>query len=88
MLDVSGQVNSNALKVRITEQYLETLSKIYKEVKLVGLPSGSSSASSGNKDPLSAESIATAMVMFQHLGNSKGGPGSALSSQELSSLQS
>lgn len=82
MIDENGEVNSNALKVRITEQYLDTLSKIYKEVKLVGLPAGSGSSGDG---PLSAENIATAMVMFQHV-SQKGGSGS-ISSQDLSHLQ-
>jgi hypothetical protein len=40
MVDEFGQVNSNALKVRITESYLDALSKIYGEVKIVGLPGG------------------------------------------------
>lgn len=85
MVDENGQVNSNALKVRITEQYLDTLSKIYKEVKLVGLPAGGGSSSgSGSEGSLSAENIATAMVMFQHV-SQNGGSGS-MSSQDLSNL--
>ena len=64
MIDDKGNINQNALKIRITDNYLETLSKIYKEVKIVGLPSGSGAASDSS-NPLSAENIATAMVMFK-----------------------
>ena len=64
MIDDNGNINQNALKIRITENYLDTLSKIYKEVKIVGLPS-SSGAASDSSNPLSAENIATAMVMFK-----------------------
>ena len=64
MIDDNGNINQNALKIRITENYLDTLSKIYKEVKIVGLPS-SSGTSSDSSNPLSAENIATAMVMFK-----------------------
>jgi len=40
MIDEDGQVNQNALKIRITDNYLEALGKIYSEVKVLGLPGG------------------------------------------------
>ena len=40
MIDENGNVNQNALKLRITDNYLETLSRIYSEVKIVGLHQG------------------------------------------------
>ena len=69
MVDESGKMNVNALRIRITDSYVETLSRIYDEVKLVGIPaqaSGAGSADSGN--PLSTENLATAMVMLKHVG--------------------
>ena len=66
MIDDNGNINQNALKIRITENYLDTLSKIYKEVKIVGLPSNSGGANDSS-NPLSAENIATAMVMFKQV---------------------
>ena len=65
MIDENGNVNQNALKLRITDNYLETLSRIYSEVKIVGLPESNSSNDSSN--PLSPENIATAMVLFKHI---------------------
>lgn len=66
MIDENGRMNQNALKIRITDNYLETLTKIYSEVKIVGLPSNSgSNGGSDSNNPLSAENIATAMVMFK-----------------------
>jgi len=38
MIDDDGATNKNALKIRITDAYLEALKKIYKEVRIVGLP--------------------------------------------------
>ena len=64
MIDENGNINQNALRIRITENYLDTISKIYKEVKIVGLPSGTG-AVNDSSNPLSAENIATAMVMFK-----------------------
>ena len=64
MIDENGNVNQNALKLRITDNYLETLSRIYSEVKIVGLPEPSASSDS---NPLSAENIATAMVLFKQI---------------------
>ena len=49
----------------MTESYLDALRKIYNEVKIVGLPQSSGSAS--KSDPLGPENIATAMVMYQHV---------------------
>ena len=43
MIDENGKMNQNALKIRITENYLDTLGRIYNEVKIVSLPSGNSS---------------------------------------------
>ena len=63
MIDENGRMNQNALKIRITEQYLDTLGRIYSEAKIVGLPPSNGSSDSNN--PLSAENIATAMVMFK-----------------------
>ena len=65
MIDENGNVNQNALKLRITDNYLETLSRIYSEVKIVGLPEPSASGDSSN--PLSPENIATAMVLFKQI---------------------
>lgn len=90
MIDSKGQVNSNALKIRITEDYLHALSKIYKEVKIVGLPSSVEKAAggSGSGESLSPENIATAMVMFQHVsGGGKGFSGGPLSPGDISSVQ-
>ena len=64
-MDENGNVNQNALKLRITDNYLETLSRIYSEVKIVGLPEPSANGDSSN--PLSAENIATAMVLFKQI---------------------
>jgi len=75
MIDAQGNVNSNALKVRITESYLDALSKIYGEVKIVGLPGGQSEGGADSSNPLSVENIATAMVMYQHVIGGKGGTG-------------
>ena len=66
MIDENGKMNQNALKIRITENYLDTLGRIYKEVKIVSLPSGNSSQSDSS-NPLSAENIATAMIMFKQV---------------------
>ena len=66
MIDANGNINTNALKIRITENYLDTVSKIYKEVKIVGLPS-SSGAGNDSSNPLSPENIATAMIMFKQV---------------------
>ena len=68
MIDADGKINQNALKIRITDNYLEALSRIYNEVKVLGLPGGRGGASvneSGN--PLSAETLATAMVLSNHI---------------------
>ena len=68
MVDENGRMNQNALKIRITDVYLETLAKIYSEVKIVGLPSNSgNNGGSDSNNPLSAENIATAMVMFKQV---------------------
>ena len=64
MIDENGNINQNALKIRITENYLDTISNIYKEVKIVGLPESNGSDSS---NPLSPENIATAMIMFKQV---------------------
>ena len=66
MVDETGHVNQNALKMRITDNYLQTLNKIFKEVKIVGLPS-SKGGSSSSSDPLSPENIATALALFKHV---------------------
>ena len=66
MIDSNGNINTNALKIRITENYLDTVSKIYKEVKIVGLPSSSGGANDSS-NPLSPENIATAMIMFKQV---------------------
>ena len=38
MIDDEGKTNKNALKIRITDAYLEALKKIYSQVQIVGLP--------------------------------------------------
>lgn len=76
MVDEKGRVNQNALKMRITDNYLDALTKIYKEVKIVGLPSSAKGGSSSS-DPLSAENIATALALFKHV------TGKDLGTQEL-----
>ena len=91
MIDENGNVNQNALKLRITDNYLETLSRIYSEVKIVGLPEPSASGDSSN--PLSPENIATAMVLFKQItGKDKIGQMSASDIQgiqkEMSNLKS
>ena len=72
MINEEGKVNQNALRILITDKYLDTLSKIYKEVKIVGLPGSAASGSSSNGNPLSAENLATAMVMYNHVGGKDG----------------
>jgi len=64
MIDENGVMNQNALKISITQKYLDTLSRIYAEVKIVGLPSD---ANSDPSNPLSPENIATAMIMFKQV---------------------
>lgn len=59
MIDEQGEVQANALKLRITDQYLEALDKIYNEVKLVGLPQ---SGSEGGQ----VDNLATALVLIKH----------------------
>ena len=86
MIDADGKINQNALKIRITDNYLEALSRIYNEVKVLGLPGGrggSSVSESGN--PLSAETLATAMVLSNHISGKSGGSGQ-LSSAEVQTL--
>jgi len=83
MLDVNGKPNQNALKIRITDAYLDTLSQIYDKVKIVGIPGGSQAG--GNSNPLSAENIATAMVMFKQVNSGSGG--SDPSGPELQNMQ-
>lgn len=86
MIDEDGATNKNALKIRITDAYLEALKKIYKEVKIVGLPcGGNQEASSSNA--LSPENMATAMVMYkQIIGGGQIGGGD-MSSADISALQ-
>ena len=87
MVDEKGVVNSNALKVRITDNYLDALRKIYHEVKIVGLPT-SKFGGTGTSDTLSPENIATAMVMYQHVMGGKGGSsGGSLSPDDVTILQ-
>ena len=71
MLTQDGSVNKNALRLRLTDAYLDTLKKVYQEVKLVGLPrSGGGSGSDGG---MSAEALATAIVLSNHIGGTTGG---------------
>jgi len=69
-VDENGNVNRNALRLRLTDTYLDTLKKVYSEVKLVGLPSASSKGGSGG---LEAEALATAIVLSNHVGGATGG---------------
>lgn len=87
MIDENGKVNENALKIRITDNYIDTLSQIYKEVKIVGLPgsAGASSSSSANGNAMSAETLATAMVMFNHVGGNNSAKD--LSASDLHNVQ-
>ena len=85
MLDADGKPNQNALKIRITDAYLDALSKIYEQVKIVGIPSNKQGGGDSS-NPMSAENIATAMVMFKQVSGSNGG--GDFSKTELSSMQS
>ena len=58
-------MNRNALRLRLTDAYLDTLSKVYEEVKLVGLPR---SGASGSDSGMNAEALATAIVLSNHVG--------------------
>ena len=65
MIDSEGHTNKNALKIRITDAYLEALKKIYGEVKIIGLPNSIESTSGRQDSPLTPENIATALVMYK-----------------------
>ena len=88
-----GSVNKNALRLRLTDAYLDTLKKVYQEVKLVGLPR--SGGGSGSEGGMSAEALATAIVLSNHIGGTAGGSGStgdagaaaAGNSQDVQALQ-
>lgn len=62
-------MNRNALRLRLTDAYLDTLKKVYQTVKLVGLPRSGSGGSDGG---MSAEALATAIVLSNHLGGATG----------------
>lgn len=85
MLDDEGNVNEAAMKIRITDKYIEALSKIYSEAKLISLPS-LDGASEGYSSGMNTQSLATAMVLFQHLGGKPSGK-AELNSDELQSIQ-
>lgn len=86
MIDEHGKVNQNALQMKITDNYLDTISRVYKEVKIVGLPS-SSGGGSGSGDPLSAENIATALALYKHVTGKDLGNGE-LSAGDIHTIQS
>lgn len=64
LLNDRGVLNDNALKLRLTEQYLSTLGEVYKEAKIVGLPE-STPGSNGN--PFSTENVATSIALYKHI---------------------
>ena len=64
------------MKLRLTDTYLQTLNRVYKEVKLVGLPRGGGSDASGG---MNAETLATAIVLSKHI---SGGGSSSSSDQQ------
>jgi len=60
--------NQNALKLRITTEYLRTLQDIYKNVKIVGLPENMEGGSQGND--LTRELIKAMIVAKETVGAS------------------
>ena len=78
ILDAKGKLNENALKLRLTEQYLVALGDIYKEAKIVGLPESSEESGSG-QNPFATENVATAIALYKHIM----GPGGEMTPQEI-----
>ena len=82
-------MNTNALKIRITEQYINAMKDIYSTSKIVGLPSGPQMGSDGSgsggqgKHDLTTELVKAMMVAKETVGSVQGGSGMSPDLNEL-----
>ena len=93
LISDDGRVNANAMKLRLTDTYLETLNRVYSEVKLVGLPKGGAAGDASGG--MNAETLATAIVLSKHISggagpgsDQKGTQGPDMSGENVQALQS